>query len=339
MRPRQSRIFEAWDVINQPSRFGRQFETKFENLARSGQLTKLPWSDSYWATQRAGIAYRWMAPSFPPFGYTLPSERTVSSMSSEEISKLSPAEKLDIFMGRYDFPTVISERRRTNPGAAAWEGLCHGWAPAALEFAEPNPVTLSGANGIKIPFGSSDVKALLSWYMALHNPVSAIGLGGRCNFSGNLGMSTAPCRDANAGAFHIVLTNLISKYREGFIADISRAAEVWNQPVYGYRTRELSRQRPSIGAARGTTQEVIVETVLQYSVEIEPQWNALGQLAERPAVGATVYRYRLELDSQGKIIGGDWLQDARPDFLWMQQRGEFGINYKTIEKIYAASVR
>ncbi|NBX17181.1 MAG: hypothetical protein EBR09_07440, partial [Proteobacteria bacterium] len=70
-------------------------------------------------------------------------------------------------MGRFDFPTVQSERRRTSPAAAAWEGLCHGWAPASLEFNEPEPVTVTGENNIKIPFGSSDIKALLSWYMAL----------------------------------------------------------------------------------------------------------------------------------------------------------------------------
>lgn len=336
---RDSKIFEAWDVINQPSRFGRDFETRFDNLSKAGRLNKIPWSDSYWASQRAGIAFRWLAPLSPPFGYQVHARPTVTGFSAEQLSKLSPAEKLDIFMGRFDFPTVQSERRRTSPAAAAWEGLCHGWAPASLEFNEPEPVTVTGENNIKIPFGSSDIKALLSWYMALHNPVSAIGLGGRCNFGGTLGMNTPACRDSNAGAFHIVLTNMISKYKEGFIVDIARAAEVWNQPVYGFRTRELSRQRPTPGAAAGTAQEVIVETEIQYTMEIEAQWNALGQLAERPVTGSTVYRYRIELDRQGVIRGGEWLQDARPDFIWMQQRGEFDAGHKAIEKIYAASVR
>lgn len=333
----QSRVFEAWDVINQPTRFGRQFETRFENLPRAGQLGKIPWSDSYWPTQRAGIAFRWLSPASPPFGYSLHSRATVQSMSADQISKLSPAEKLDIFMGRFDFPTVLSERRRTSPGAAAWEGLCHGWAPAALEFREPNPVTLEGANNIKIAFGSSDVKALLTWFMAVHNRVGAIGLGGRCNMGGSIGMSTSPCRDANAGAFHIVLANMIGRFKEGFIADIARAAEVWNQPIYGFRTRELSRQGPSPGAAIGTRQEIIVESEVNYTVEVEPQWNALGQLLERPVVGTSIYRYRLELDAQGVIRGGEWLQDSRPDFLWLQQRGEFGPNLNAIAKIYEAS--
>lgn len=333
----QSRVFEAWDVINQPSRFGRQFETRFDALPKSGQLTRIPWSDYYWATQRAGIAFRWLNPSAPPFGYLPPSRQSVQSMSTDQLAKLSPAEKLDVFMGRFDFPTVNSERKRTYPGAAAWEGLCHGWAPAALVFSEPRPVTVTGENNVRVPFGSSDVKALLSWYMALHNTTGSIGLGGRCNLGGSIGMSTSSCRDANAGAFHIVLANMIGRFKEGFIIDIARAAEVWNQPVYGFRTRELSRQRPSPGAAIGTQQEVLVESEINYTIEVEPQWDALGQLLERPAVASLIYRYRLELDGQGQIKGGEWLQDARPDFLWMQQRGVFSGEHRAIEKIYESS--
>ncbi|MEY3901318.1 MAG: hypothetical protein RL189_624 [Pseudomonadota bacterium] len=337
--PADSRIFEAWDVLNQPSRFGRQFETRYESLPRSGRLATIPWSDYYWPTQRAGIAYRWLNPGSPPFGYSLLSQQALRTMSGEEISKLSPAEKLDIFMGRFDFPTVKSERRRTYPGAAAWEGLCHGWAPAALYFVEPKPVSVNSVDGIKINFGSADIKALLGWHTALHNPVGAVGLGGRCNLSGSIGMSTSACRDSNAGAFHVVLSNMLGRFKEGFIIDIARAAEVWNQPVYGFRSRELSRQGPSPGAAIGTKQEIIVESEVYYTTETEPQWNALGQLTERPSVATALYRYRIEVDSAGVIRGGEWLQDARPDFLWMQQHGGFSATYKAIEKIYEASIR
>ena len=334
-----SRVFEAWDVINQPSRFGRQFETRYENLPKSGMLGTIPWSDYYWPTQRAGIAYRWQLPGSPPFGYSLYSRQNISSMSSEQLAQLSPAEKLDIFMGRFDYPTVSSERKRTYPGAAAWEGLCHGWAPAALEFVEPHAVTVEGSGDVRIPFGSSDVKAILTWYMATRSTSIAVGLGGRCNFSGSLGMNTSACRDANAGAFHIVLSNMLGRAKEGFIIDVARAAEIWNQPVYGFRSRELSRQGASPGAAPGTRQEIIVESEVYYTVEVEPQWNALGQRLERPAVNSIVYRYRLELDAQGQIRGGEWLQESRPDFLWLQQHNGFSdeANAKAIEKIFRAS--
>lgn len=335
----QSRFFEAWDVINEPSRFGRSYQTTYRELPKFGQLNRIPWSDSYWATQRAGIAYRWMNPVGSPFAYAPYSQQTVKAMSQQELSKLSPAEKLDIFAGRYDYPTFKAERKRTYPGAAAWEGLCHGWAPAALEFTEPQPVTLKGAHGILVPFGSSDVKALLSWHMATRNSTPAIGLGARCNTFGTLGLNTPPCRDTNAGAFHIVLTNQIGLLKEGFVADIARMGEVWNQPIYRFSSREISRQGPSPGAAPGTTQEIIIDTEVNYSAEIEPQWNALGQLLERPVVGSVIYRYRIEVDAQGRIRGGVWLQDARPDFIWLQRSGEFSGSDSAIEQIYKASIR
>jgi hypothetical protein len=115
--------------------------------------------------------------------------------------------------------------------------------------------------------------------------------------------------------------------------------EVWNQPVYAFESRELGRQGPSPGAAVGTTEEVLVETRMDYTTEIEPQWNALGQSLESPAVGSVFYRYRLELDAQGRIRGGFWLQDARPDFIWLQPSGGFLGDDATIGKIYAASTR
>lgn len=337
--PEVSRVYEAWDVINQPSRFGRQFETRYDALPRSGKLTTIPWSDSYWPTRTAGIALRWQDPAAIPFRYTPPSQQDLQRMSREQIAKLSPAEKLDIFRGRFDYPTVNSERKRTNPGAESWEGLCHGWAPAALAFSEPHAVTLKGYDNMQIAFGSSDVKALLTWFMALRSTSIAIGLGGRCTFSGSLGMTTSSCRDANAGAFHIVLTNMLGKFHEGFIIDLARAAEVWNQPVFGFSSRELSRQAPSPGAAIGTRQEVTVESEVNYTAEIEPQWNPQGQQLERPATSTVVYRYRLELDAQGIIRGGEWLQDSRPDFLWLQEKGIFTDDLKSIEKIYQSSIQ
>ncbi|NBO39523.1 hypothetical protein EBU99_13175, partial [bacterium] len=88
-----------------------------------------------------------------------------------------------------------------------------------------------------------------------------------------------------------------------------------------------------------TTQEVVVESQVFYTIEIEPTWNALGQTLERPMTNSVIYRYRLELDAQGTIRGGEWLQEARPDFLWIQQRGAFTGADAAIGQIYEAAIR
>jgi hypothetical protein len=34
------------------------------------------------------------------------------------------------------------------------------------------------------------------------------------------------------------------------------------------------------------------------------------------------YEYYLEIDAAGKIIGGSWISETRPDFLWMFARSD-----------------
>lgn len=113
----------------------------------------------------SGIAHRWQSQNPQDFQYQLNTLAQLKTMSADDIMKLSPAEKYDIFNQRYDYPTVHSEWQRTSPQDPQWEGICHGWAPASLSFAQPNVVELTNADGIKISFGSSDIKALLSYWV------------------------------------------------------------------------------------------------------------------------------------------------------------------------------
>ena len=39
--------------------------------------------------------------------------------------------------------------------------------------------------------------------------------------------------------------------------------------------------------------------------------------SEQPS--SRVYDYKLELNSKGEIIGGDWISEGRPDFIWLQK--------------------
>jgi hypothetical protein len=60
------------------------------------------------------------------FHYHLYSKYELKDLTEDELMELSPAEKLDILSGRYDYPTVRSEWGRTSPNDEYWEGLCHG---------------------------------------------------------------------------------------------------------------------------------------------------------------------------------------------------------------------
>jgi len=242
---------------------------------------------------------------------------------------------------RYDYPLVFAERARTSPYAQGWEGLCHGWAAAALIFDEPKPVVMTNAHGIAIPFGSSDIKALLTYYQGQIGQSRQIVLGTRCDIDirANPQAANSPaCTDTNAGAFHIVLANQIGLMGEGFVADITRDAQVWNQPVHGFRSQIIRQQRPSRGAAFGTVKEVVVRTLMEFTVEVQPNWNPLLR-TEGQANNTETYDYRLELDANDVIIGGEWLSGNRPDFLWKQAAPQIKPGWEKLELLHIKSIR
>ena len=335
-----SQVTEAWNFDNDPLRLGDGYERQLAKLSTKASLKWAPWSDSYWPNVSGGIAFRWHSPDLDGFKYKSPDAAAVAKMSLADLSKLSPAEKYSVFVGDYKYGLVASERVRTNPNDPGWEGICHGWAPASLFYEEPKPVLVTNAAGLKIPFGSGDIKALLDYYVGVYSIAPSKMLGSRCNvdLSAHPDLTNLPeCRDVNAGSFHVVLTNFIGKRHQGFIADITRDAEVWNQPVYGYESRITGKHGPSPGAGPGTVSEVEVETTMSYAAEIMANWNAVVG-TDQSVVPIVIYNYRLELNQKGEIIGGEWEGWARPDFLWTQEKLPFLGDFLKLNDIYRASI-
>lgn len=333
----------AWNGANDPGKWSQDYVHVLDKLPLDGQMTDhQPWSDTYWPSNQAGIAARWNWPGSNGFKYTTYTEAQVRALSQEQLAKLSPAEKYDIFMGRFDYPTVTSVRKTTDPHAEYWAGICHGWSPAAINLAEPAAVTVTSAGGITIPFGSDDVKALLDSYYA-NNAHAAHFLGGRCRSGDNDGnplhailspiLRTSACDGVNPGAFHLILANELGLNHEGFVANVNRWREVWNQPVYAYKSSILATRAPSHDSAPGTVKELVVHTEMIYADEIDPNWN--------PVVGTSLFKsdtgkydYTLELDAAGRIVGGQWISDDRPAFLWSTPKLDFSGYFSGINSIY-----
>lgn len=222
-----SQVKDAWNEANNPvimMAVKNEFETKFSKLPAAGRPSKMPWSDHYWPTYHGGLTYRWAdaktkrldkavsSSSDRQFAGQLDDNETLQTLRSEVlgyvpytkeqlaslsaskrkalIATLSPAEKLDIYRGAFDYPTVTAERERTDilatlrtlPGSdnetfspnesyvegkkiPTWFGLCHAWAPATVLFEEPGPITLESKDGFEVPMAGSDVKALLTYVL------------------------------------------------------------------------------------------------------------------------------------------------------------------------------
>ncbi len=355
--PKGSQPKKEWNSNHDPHimQQGHNYEYKFDKLPMKGELKKKPWSDDYWPDYKGGISYRWNDENSVEesrYKYHLLSKHDVSKT---DLRILSPAEKFDIYLGRFDFPKTKEERTRTevltNYNIPEWEGLCDGWAPATLFFDEPGPVVMKGKTGIDVPFGSSDVKALLVHFVKeVEAPTQFLGT--RCEVDMNKlriklnrGLITHReyqeelelCSGLNAGTFHVILTNQIALKHEGFIVNIDIGPEIWNQAVFKFGSKIISdRKGHSSEAAPGTVREVEIETQMYYVDESPQNWERNQEMSQ----DVELYQYRIELNAKDIIIGGTWISEKRPGFAWKQDKPRFqGKTFEAIRDIYEASLK
>ena len=126
------------------------------------------------------------------------------------------------------------------------------------------------------------------------------------------------CRDTNAGAFHLVLASLLSKGSigdkpaHGFVMDVTRDDQVWNHPIYNYKSVMGEPTKLKIDGAedpflewraKGTDSIVDVRTSIEYAVENGPK---LTYAADDESTVTLNLRYTLELDQNGVVLGGEW---------------------------------
>lgn len=350
---------ELYNRANHPNNFTRiagiNLVLNFNSLPNMGMLSddRLGWSETYWPSNLGGVAYRWNHPNPTPFKYQLYSKEEILRMSPIEMAQLSPAELYDIANDDYKYTLTHKVLGKYSLRDAWWEGICHGWSQASSHYPEPSPVVVTNKSGIKVPFGASDVKALLSMHEASNFGGKFGFVGQRCRTSGkvpgegdNRDRNTNPpagdlanspeCKDVNAGAFHAVITNMLGLVGKGFVADIDRFGDVWNQPITNYSMNIAGEENVSpVERSQGIERRVRVEMTMTYGEELKfhtPELEATGALnfvSKLPVTGtphqkflSRNYSYIVELDGTGKIIGGEWISETRPDFLWMFERSK-----------------
>jgi hypothetical protein len=322
---------KPWDGYNDPQRFGSGYEFRLERLPLQGRIeaARLPWSESYWPRNQGSINYRWN--STPPvgFSYHSPTREELTGMSLEDLKRLSPSEKYDLYRGRYDYPLKNRiSRTESNPRAPDWAGICDGWTAAAIEFREPKPVVRMNPDGIAIPFGSSDVKGLIS-YTAARQKLNSIVIGRYCPFG--LALQFRNCQDINPGTYHVILANEIGIRKSSFPADVDPGKEAWNQPVIGFEFTPVGSARSETGGAA-----IRIRSRLEYVDELDAsRWDPVtGTPAWVSSVQSS--EYILELDPEGRITGGNWITSySHPDVFWRPTKGiEFTGEFANLPELY-----
>lgn len=275
------------------------------------------WSGNPWEKNRGGINLRWNTPTPEGFYYESPSKEELLFMTPELIAELSPSEKYDLLMGRYEYPLKEEVTTFIDPRASNAETLEMGWVQAAVHHIEPAPKTLINADGISIPFGSSDIKALLSYHYQYFHELEHQGqLGRQCPQGSGWFNWNKDCKnDLNAGSFHVVLANRINRH-ETFMVDIERYKEVKNRPVMGFVSRVEEESQDVSNTPLGTAKVLTVRTKVSYlDFAVAPSVEVTKNTPYQRII-VRDYKYKLFVGPSSQIVGGEWLSEDRPDFLW-----------------------
>jgi hypothetical protein len=331
---------DVWNADNDPSQFdlNHTYHYKLSDLPLSAQMKTTPWSETYWPAYKGSVNVRWNTPDQDGFNYTPPTHDQVVKMSADDLSHLSPAEKYDLYMGHYDYPLWNEVKHYADPTADQYTGMCDGWSIAAIQYAEPKQVTLANPDGILIPFGSSDVKALMTFAAEFHFERQEVQVGVACTTS----TPTTPdqisaCSGMNPGAMHVILANQIGLQQIAFITERKADDEDWNQPVFGYTFQTTGSAISTVPGAQG----VVVHGILNYTEDLDASYV-------QPVVGTSnfhankiVMDYVLDVDAQGNIIGGTWASGSdRPGYFWFTKNHlDFTGELLGIQKIYQANAK
>jgi hypothetical protein len=332
----------SWSSLNNPFKMGADFKSELLQLPNTGTLVdqRLGWPGNHWASYIGGVAHRWSAGNPQNFSYKLLSLSELQKLEPHELNELSPAEKFDIYNGNYNYPTVKNVFSRVSPFESEWHGICHGYAPAALNHPEPASVTLVNPDGLSVHFYSSDVSGLMSFYYANVAQTTATLVGSRCRYYAGSKIprrSQESCNDMNAGAFHLILANKLGLGGVGFIADIDRYFEVWNHVAVNYQSTILGETVPDVSSASGTVKRVQIASIVTYAAAIAPKFDPVLN-TEAAEYAQNTYEYYVDLNSLGQIIGGDWISEGRPDFVWTQRKALFNKEWESLNQIYSPAI-
>lgn len=339
-----NRTDEANDFIG-----GSNININFEEHKQilNGFVKDIPWEGSYWPNRAASIAYRHEGKGFLSFYFSMlkgvklnlkslkrkvkRNSEKFSLLTSEEISKLSAAEKYDLLLGDSNFSFTknifdkVEENHERWKGTTWWTGICHGWAPASIKYKTPLvDKTYTNSFGQKITFSTEDLKGLASFFVASSTAdKKPIFFGNRCNQKkpsqdrddhnvlelANYTRVSDECLDISAANFHNILINKIGIQKKSFIVDVDYNAPVNNHPIAGYKMEILS----------SSATKVKLHTKVYYVDWTKPGESKMSLDVDDRFLVKNYY-YTLFLDQASNIESSQWNNTKSdvwaPDFMW-----------------------
>lgn len=317
------------------------------------ELASPPWSGWYFPLNEGGLANRYADPNFPQTGPWSTFEAYIlKTLGQGPLENLSPSEKYDYLLGDSQFTLTrkmieTASTHQTHGTIEGWMGYCTGWANAAMMLPRPiHSVKVLGRDGQKpLLFRPSDIKALgaLLWANGTF-PTKLVGT--QCQESPvkrdplNDRPFDSSCRDVHPATWHLVTVNQLGANHRSFLIDSDPGFQIWNQPVSSYsytyfhpitgKTGSLQTSKILLSEfqkdlfapyrAPQTRFVVGIEMTLTFIYEKRPDLKDTDS-RDTDVVRTPIYKYDLELDETGKIIGGEWWSRIHPDVLWVSLAG------------------
>lgn len=294
-------------------------EVRFNLLPQKAEVNakNILWPGDKWELNRGGINLRWNTPTPEGFYYESPGREELLFMTPEQMSSLSPTEKYDLLMARYEYPLREEVSGIIDPRANENKNLEMGWVQASIHHTEPSSKTVLNPDGLPLTFGSSDIKALLSYHYQYFHELEHQGqLGRQCPHSSGWFNWNKDCKnDLNAGSFHVVLANKTNR-QETFMVDIERYKEVKNRAVLGFISRVEEESQNVTNTPLGTAKVLTVRTKVTYQdFAVAPSMETTKNTPYQKVI-VKDYKYKLFIGPVSQIVGGEWVSEDRPDFLW-----------------------
>ncbi|SMF78821.1 hypothetical protein [Pseudobacteriovorax antillogorgiicola] len=254
----------------------------------------------------------------------------------------------------------------------SWYGHCNGTSVAAARFQNPlvpvgRPVGCEQTNTCIDFFEPRDIRALLSEINM--NAKAKFISGNRCRkpqseLDALPAIRTDPttmddCDDVNPASFHVGLVNFLGRKKQPVIFDMNRDIQVWNYPIYEYSytseelaTEELALERLGLNLDQWVfNPDAKSWQFIEMTISYRKARSDFQGAGTKPDPSKLVYTYILELDGEGRVVGGEWVGESRrshPDFLWMafepapptgsSSRGNPHVDVDEVISIWAESV-
>ncbi len=297
---------ERWGSGDDPRMFSNDLEYRLAELPQNAEIPNIPWAGNYWPTYQDNINYKWDGDNPPPstkYGQAFGVEGIEDAVSRDHgidsMSWRTACDKDADCNADLVEKCAIRDGKDSGYCVPTWFGICHAWAPAAILVPEPEqPVTHNG-----VDFAINDIKALITLaydrtntrFVSLRCNLQDIEDGDEAIAWDSYGRPTdrnPECRDTNPGTWHVLMTNYLGIQGQSFVYDRTFDAEVWNQPLRGYRTLEQREVTPEeanrlIGVEDGPSGNGQIHTfdAVKVSGRI---WNKFDPVDVTPGTDVTV---------------------------------------------------